>query len=216
MDPGCDVNRFQRIYHLVQGPAQQAMRHIIFRIRRLFTAWPTSILSQAPEAVREKVSEQGRWDIGGIYVAHAEPQGFGFFRFVQPEIFLNYGDRRFPVHMDDVRRPGDCPDKSADCVPVRFQVARRRPDSALHSGKKGACPQKPPEPPCFSLRGIGERKQASLDMAFFKGGKTVLFGRYGKGLVIFAKKKGEPVAQDSFAVLVAGLASLSKAQTLAS
>ena len=102
------------------------------------------------------------------------------------------------------------------CVPVRFQVARRRPDSALHPGQKKACPQKPPKPPCYRLRDIAERKQASLDITFFKGGKTVLFGRYGDGLVIFAQQKGEPVAQDSFAILVAGLAPLSKAQTLAS
>jgi len=53
-------------------------------------------------------------------------------------------------------------------------------------------------------------------MTFFKGGETVLFGRYGDGLVIFAQKKGESVAQDSFAILVAGLAPLSKTQTLTS
>ena len=123
----------------------------------------------------------------------------------------------FFAHMDDVRRPGDCPKKIGGlCVPVRFQVARRRPDSALHPGQKKACPQKPPKPPCYRLRDIAERKQASLDITFFKGGKTVLFGRYGDGLVIFAQQKGEPVAQDSFAILVAGLAPLSKAQTLAS
>ena len=36
-------------------------------------------------------------DVGGKYVAHAEPQRFGFFRVVYPQIFLNDGDRRLPV-----------------------------------------------------------------------------------------------------------------------